>query len=158
MSLSPFLVHEPPSSYSSFPLREMVYEVSLRVRDSSDDLKDLGRAHRLVQSLLRGQLLGLYDLMDFVLWPEGLFLRVSLKGFSTLSEFLSYLKGQSLHPDPSSHSLWDDDLEWIRVVPPDRREESTRRFLEQASRLRRELETTEGVDPNLFFYYRDPSL
>jgi hypothetical protein len=158
MSLSPILAHETPSTYSSFPLRGMVFEVSLRVRDFSDDLKDLGRAHRVVQSLLRGQLLGLYELMDFILWPEGLFLRVSLKGFSTLSEFLTYLKGQSLHPDSSPRSFWDEDLEWIRVIPPDRREESTRRFLEQASRLRHELGATDGFDPNLFFYYRDPLL
>jgi hypothetical protein len=158
MPLFPTLAQETPSSYSSFPLRGMVYEVSLRVRNSADDLKDLGRSHRVVQSLLRGQLLGLYDLMDFILWPEGLFLRVSLKGFATLSEFLTYLKGQALHPDSSRLSLWDDDLEWIRVIPPEGRDESTLRFLEQASRLRGDLDATAGFDPNLFFYYRNPSL
>ncbi len=158
MSFSFPLFRETPSTYSSFPLKGMVYEISLRVRHSSDDLKDLKQAQRLVQSLLRGELLGLYRMLDFVLWPQGLFLRVSLKEFSTLSEFLSFLKRQSLSPDPSSASLWDDDLEWIRIVPPEKLDESTRGFLNKALYLKHELQTTEGFNPNLFFFYRDPSL
>lgn len=152
------LLHETPSTYSSFPLKGMVYEVSLRVRDSSDHLKELKQAHRLVQSLLQGELLGLYTLLDFVLWPQGLLLRVSLKEFTTLSEFLNYLKRQSLHPGQKPENLWDDDLEWICVIPPERLEESTRRFLDRASLLREKLQTTKGFDPNLFFFYRQSSL
>ena len=156
MPLSPVLVFEKTSSYSSFPLKGMVYELSLRVRDSADRLKELKQAHRLVQSLLQGELLGLYNLLDFVLWPQGLLLRVSLKEFSTLSEFLAYLKRQSLYPGHSHESLWDDDLEWIRVIPPEKLEESTQRFLSRASLLREKLEATKGFDPSLFFFYRSP--
>lgn len=155
---SPCFVRENPSSYAAFPLKGMVYEISLRVRDSSDDLKDLKKVHRLVQSLLEGQLLGLYDLLDFVLWPQGLFLRVYLKGFSTLSEFFAFLKRQSIYPGHSPASLWDDDLEWIRVVSPEKLDESTRRFLDHASYLRGKLQAMKGFDPNLFFFYRNPEL
>lgn len=156
MPLSPFLLYETPSSYS--PLKGMVYEVSLRVRGSAGRLKDLKQAHRLVQCLLQGELLGLYRLLDFVLWPQGLLLRVSLKGFSTLSEFLAYLKRQSLYPGHSRETLWDEDLEWIRVIPPEKMDESTHRFLGQASLLREKLEATKGFDPNLFFFYRQADL
>ncbi len=76
----------------------MVYEISLRVRDSSDHFQDLYQSHRLVQTLLKGQMLDLYNMRDFVLWPNGLFLRISLKGFATLSEFFDFLKKQSLYP------------------------------------------------------------
>jgi hypothetical protein len=158
MSFSFPLVRETPSTYSSFPLKGMVYEVSLRVRNSSDNLKDLKQAHHLVQSLLKGELLGLYHLLDFVLWPEGVLLRVSLKEFATLSEFLSFLKLQSLSPNHSSNSLWDDDLEWIRVVPPERLGESTRSFLDKAFLLKKKLQTAKGFNPNLFFFYRDSGL
>ena len=158
MSFSQSLLYETPSSYSSFPLKGMAYEVSLRVRGSADHLKELKQAHRLVQSLLQGELLGLFNLLDFVLWPQGLLLRVSLKEFSTLSEFLAYLKRQSLYPGHSPENLWDDDLEWIRVIPPEKLEESTHRFLSRASLLREKLEATKGFDPSLFFFYRQADL
>ena len=121
-------------------------------------MKDLMQAHRLVRSLLQGEILDLYGLLDFVIWPQGLFLRISLKKFSTLSEFLAFLKTQNLYPGHSSEDFWNDDLEWIRVVPPEKLDESTQRFWDQAFQLREELQATKGFDPNLFFFYRKSDL
>ncbi len=158
MPLSRTAVYEPHSPYSAFPMRGMVYEISLRVRDSSDHFQDLYQSHRLVQTLLKGQMLDLYNMRDFVLWPNGLFLRISLKGFATLSEFFDFLKKQSLYPGVSPGGLWEDDIDWIQVIPPERMVDSDRRFLDRAEHLRTKLRGSKGGDPSLFFFYRDPSL
>jgi hypothetical protein len=154
-SAVPF-VRENPSLYSTPPRKDLVYEVSLRTTPSSSWLKELQGAHRLVQALLQGQLLGLYELLDFVVWPDGLFARVSLRGPSSLSEFLKFLKEKTVPSGEPTVSFWDDELQWIKLIPEDRLEGSTRLFLETADRIRKAVELSGGYSPNLFFYYRNP--
>ena len=72
---------ESPFGYSVSFGEKPVFEVSLRTREPSDSLKDLSNAQRLVQVLLQGEILGEYSLFDFLIWPEGLFVRVSLGEF-----------------------------------------------------------------------------
>jgi hypothetical protein len=151
-------LHETPLEYGPSPQKDIVYEVSLRTKDSSDWLKDLQNAHRLVQAMVQGQLLEEYDLLDFVIWPEGVFTRVSLKGIPSLANFLRLLKEKSVPAGTSTSRFWDDDLQWIKLVPADDLSESTRLFLERAERVRREVSRSFGFSPNLFFFYRNPRL
>ncbi len=150
-------VRENPFEYPHSP-RSLVYEVSLRTASYSHWLSDLQGAHRLVQTLLQGHLKGEYQLLDFVLWPKGLFTRVLLKDVPTLSGFLGSLKERSSFPGESPKAFWEDEPQWIRLVPPDKLEESTRLFLERADQIRQEVERPRGSSPNLFFFYRDPRL
>src|SRR5579871_2276599 len=96
MSQAVPFVRENPSLYSTPPRKNLTYEVSLRAAPSSSWLKELQGAHRLLQALLQGQLLGIYELLDFVIWSDGLFARVSLRGPSSLSEFLKFLKEKTI--------------------------------------------------------------
>ena len=148
-------VRENSFQYPNSP-RSLVYEVSLRTASYSHWLSDLPGAHRLVQTLLQGHLKGEYELLDFVLWPKGLFTRVSLKDIPTLSGFLGSLKERSSLPGESSQAFWDDEPQWIRLVPSDKLGESTRLFLERAGQIRQEMERFHGPSSNLFFFYRDP--
>lgn len=148
-------VHENSFEYPASP-RSLVYEVSLRTASYSHWLSDLQGAHRLVQTLLQGHLTGEYQLIDFFLWPKGLFTRIILKDAPTLSGFLGFLKERSSLPGESSRSFWDDEPQWIRLVPADKLEESTQQFLERADQVRQEVEQSHGSSPNLFFFYRDP--
>ena len=79
-------------------------------------------------------------------------LRISLKGFATLSEFFDFLKKQSLYPGVSPGGLWEDDIDWIQVIPPERMVDSDRRFLDRAEHLRTKLRGSKGGDPSLFFF------
>jgi hypothetical protein len=160
MSLSssaPFL-RESPFSYAAPPPKNVVYEISLRANVSSSWLKDLPGAHRLVQALLQGQLLGKYELLDFLIWPEGLFTRVSLKGAPSLAGFLKFLKERTIPAGEPSGDFWDEELQWIMLVPPERMAESTRDFLHKADRLRLRMNQSRGFSPNLFFFYRNSRL
>lgn len=151
-------LHEAPLEYSPSPRREVVYEVSLRARADSDWLKELQNAHRLTQVLLQGHLLGEYELLDFLIWPEGVFTRVSLTGVPSLAGFLRLLKEKSVPAGTSPSLHWDDDLQWLKLIPPEGLSESTRLFLERADRVRREVSRSFGFSPNLLFFYRNPSL
>lgn len=151
-------VQEPPSPYSPFSREHAVYEVSLKVPPRFSWLKELSHAHRLVQALLQGELLGDYELFDFLVWPEGLFTRVSLKKTPSLAEFLRSLKEKSAPPEGDHRGFWEDELLWIRLVTPENLPESTRFFLETAESLRRSLVGSGGGSPNLFFFYRNPRL
>src|SRR5579863_1680514 len=91
---------ETPFHYSSSK-GNFTYEISLRTTASRPWLNDLSAAHRLVQTLLKGELLGQYELLDFLIWSEGLLTRVSLKKSHPLSEFLAFLKENST---PSGNS------------------------------------------------------
>lgn len=160
MSFSPFTpyLQESPAGYSPFPLREPVYEIALKTAGTPDGLKYLQDAHRLVQALLQGDLLGDYKLLDFMLWPEGLFTRVSLRNDLPLAEFLKFLRERSTPPGRSPSDFWEEELRWIRLIPPENLEESTRFFLERADLVRRDVSRSHGFSPNLFFLYRDPKI
>jgi hypothetical protein len=151
-------IEESPSPYSPTPWSNPVYEISLRTAHSSDWLRDLPGAHRLVQGLFQGELLGRYELLDFLIWPEGLLTRVSLKGASSLSEFLVFLREKSTPSGEAYANFWDDELQWIKLVPLERLPESTRAFLQTADRIRREVQLSRGFSPNLFFFYRNSRL
>jgi len=148
------VVQEIQSGYSA-PFREMVYEVSLRTAAYSDWLKKINGAHRLLQALLQGQMMGQYQLLDFIIQPDGLFTRVTLKNGSSLSDFLNWVKEKSIPAGEPSRAFWNDELQWIKLVPPDRLAESTRLFLQKAESLHREVHLTESGPPELFFFYRD---
>ncbi len=151
-------VQEPPSGYSAFSPQSPVYELSLRTAPSADWLHDLEGANRLVQALLQGRLLGHYALLDFLVWPEGLFLRVGLTGNRSLSEVLRFLKEKSAPSAEPGFRPWDDELQWIRLVPAEKLPESTASFLETVERVRSQLRQSRGSSPNLFFFYRDSLL
>jgi len=152
-SSTALVVRENPSSYSPFSRKNVVYEVALGVDPSSSWLKDLSHAHRLVQTLLQGELLGDYELLDFLIWPEGLLTRVSLKKTPSLSEFLRSLKEKSAPAQEDYRRLWREEPQWIRLVPPEKLEESTRLFLETAQSVQLGLSDS---TPGLFFFYRNP--
>lgn len=151
-------VRESPSGYSAFSPQSPVYELSLRTVPSSDWLHNLEGANRLVQALLQGRLLGHYALLDFLVWPEGLFLRVGLTGNRSLSEVLRFLKEKSAPPAERGFRPWDDELQWIKLVPAEKLLESSAAFLETVDLLRRQLRQSQGSTPHLFFFYRDSRL
>jgi hypothetical protein len=151
------VVQETPLRYSSSQ-ENFAYEVSLRTASSSPWLGELQVAHRLVQVLLRGELLGQYELLDFLIWPEGLLTRVSLKGAFSLSEFLSLLKEKSTPAGGAPGRSWDDELQWIKLIPPEKMTESTGAFLETAGRIRQSLPSPGGMPSPLFFFYRNSRL
>lgn len=151
-------LREDASGYTPGPLRGAVYEVSMRTAASTDWLKDLRNAHRLVQALLTGKARGDFDLLDFLLWPEGVFLRVRLEPSRPLGELLKFLREASTPPGKDPFDHWDDDLEWLRLVPPQNLSASTQAFLERADRFRRETAASHGFSPSLFFFYRDSTL
>jgi hypothetical protein len=150
-------VQEPPSRYSSFK-EKFTYEISLRTAFSNDWLKELRYAHRLVETLSKGDLLGQYDLWDFLIWPDGFFTRISLKGSFSLSEFLIFLKEKSTPAGNSVADFWDDELQWIKLIPPEKLLESTEAFLQTASRIHQGLQQSNGYSPSLFFFYRNSRL
>lgn len=151
-------VHETPNTYPTPSFKEMVYEVSLRTPAYSGWLREVQGAHRLLQALLQGQLMGHYQLLDFLIQPDGLFARVTLKNGSSLSDFLNWIKEKSSPAGESSLAYWNDELQWIKLVPPDRLRESTRLFLNKAESLHREAHLSEAGLPSPFFYFRDPWL
>ncbi|SRR5579871_179001 len=145
-------VQESPSPYSPFSRKNTVYEVSLQVAPSSSWLQDLSNAHRLVQTLLQGELMGDYDLLDFLVWPGGLFTRLSLKKTPSLAECLKSLKEKSAPPEEDHRNLWQDEPRWIRLVTPDKLFESREFFLETAEAIRR---STSRPFPGIFFLYQN---
>jgi hypothetical protein len=159
MSLSTLpQVRENSSPYGEPPAPNLVCEISLRTAFYSDWLRELPGAHRLVQTLLQGQILGHYDLLDFLIWPEGVFTRISLKGASSLADFLKFLREKSTPVGTNPKVFWSDELRWIKLVTPEQLNESTRLFLQRADQIRREVSESHGSAPNLFFFYRDPRL
>ncbi len=152
------LVREAPLPYGSHPIGNPVFEVSLKTAGSAAPLKELLNAHRLVETLLRWEIQGNYVLLDFVLWPQGIFTRVCLnKGYS-LSEFLGFLREKSTPPGRTPSDYWQDELTWIRLVPAGSLEDSTNRFLQTADQVRAEMDRSQGYSPSLFFFYRNPNL
>ena len=135
-----------------------MYEISLRTVVYSDWLKELQGAHRLVQSLLQGQLMGQYHLLDFMIWPRGIFTRVALREASSLSEFLKFLKEKSIPAGETTKSYWDDEPQWIKLVTPEKLSESPRSFLLRADQVRQDVSQSEGFSPSLYFFYRDSRL
>ena len=148
---------ETPLVYGSSPEKRWVYEVSLGTPAGADWLGALPGAHRLVQTLLQGQLLGQYELLDFLVWPGGLFTRISL-GASPLSDFLNYLKERTIPAGEPSFHYWDEELRWIKLIPPGEMKDSTLGFLEKAAHIRQAVEKSGGASPNLLFFYRNPRL
>ena len=157
-SHSNLLVQEDKFKYSTPSGNGFVYEISLRTVAYSDWLKELQGAHRLVQSLLQGQLMGQYHLLDFLIWPRGIFTRVALRDASSLREFLKFLKEKSVPAGEPSRSFWDDEPQWIKLVAPEKLSESTGSFLLKADQVRREVGQSEGFSPSLYFFYRDSRL
>jgi hypothetical protein len=150
-------LQETPRGYSSSARQNFIYEISLRTRDNSPWLSDLLQAHRLVQALTQGQLLEQYELLDFLIWPEGFLLRVRLQNIPTLSDFLEFLKEKTTVGGTASLS-WEDEPQWIRPVLPERLAESTRLFLQNAEQIQSRLKSSDGQSPSLFFFYRNSRL
>jgi hypothetical protein len=153
---SHYLIQEAPSAYSPFSRKNMVYEVSLRVASSTHWLNDLAHAHRLVRALLQGEVLGGYELVDFLVWPEGVFTRISLKKAPSLAECLKFIKEKSVPPETDPGAYWKDEPQWIRLVPPEKFKESSQSFLDTAESIRRGPSAFSGSAPSLFFFYRNP--
>jgi len=150
-------VEEKQAGYS-FPSKDWVYEVSLRTPAYSEWLKGLPGAHRLLQTLFQGELLGQYELLDFLIWPEGLFMRVRLNESSSLSNFLGFLKEKTTPSGEALRTYWDEELQWIKLVTPDDLARSTASFFQTVERVRGEVFKTLRFSPNLFFFYRNPRL
>ena len=157
-SSSRLCVHERSFEYSTSPNREFVYEISLQTTSYQDWLKELQNAHRLVQTLLQGQLMGQYRLLDFLIWPQGIFTRIVLRDIASLSEFLRFLKEKSIPAGEVSSSFWDDELQWIKLVAPEKLTESTHSFLLKVEQVQQEVNQSQGFFPSLFFFYRDSRL
>lgn len=152
------LVQEPPAGYSHSPSRTPIYEIALRVNPAHGLLKDLQSAHRIVQALRQGEILGNYGILDFLIWPQGVFARISLKDIPRLSDFLSFLKEKAAPAGVEPSRFWDEEPLWIRLVASEKLAESTRSFLATAEALRHGMEASGGFTPNLFFFYRNPRL
>jgi hypothetical protein len=146
-------LQEPPSFYSPFSRKNTVYEVSLRA--ASPWLKELSNTHRLVQALLRGDLLGNYEIWDFLIWPEGILFRLSLGKTPSLAELLKFLKEKSVPAESRYRDFWEDEPRSIRLVQPEKIAESNRFFLDAVESLRY---GTGGSWPSPFFFYRHPRL
>jgi hypothetical protein len=155
-SSSALIAREEPKPYGSFSQRDLVYEVSLKTRNAAPWLCDLPQAYRLIQALTQGQLLDQYKIIDFLIWSEGFFLRVKLQSMPALSDFLAFLKEKTAGPSQGAFS-WDDELQWIRLIPPEKLVESTRDFLQNAERLQAQLkiQPPHAQAPSLYFFYRD---
>lgn len=151
-------IQEPPGSYSPAPSRTRIYEIALRVDPANGLLKDLQSAHRMVQALRQGEILGSYEVLDFLIWPQGVFTRVFLRDIPLLSDFLSFLKEKAAPSGVEPSRFWDEEPLWIRAVAPEKLAESTRSFLVTAEALRRGMEASGGFTPNLYFFYRNPRL
>jgi len=151
---NPF-AQEPPVPYSKPSPQGFLYEVSLHTPLYSQWLKELQGFHRLIQTLFQGELLGQYELVDLVIWPEGLFARVSLKGAFSLSEFLKYLKGRTVPAGEPTSDYWIEEPQWLRLIPQERLEDSDRHFLQILQHRQAEMGTLDPSSPNLFFYYRN---
>lgn len=147
-------VRETPFRYSS-PKENFTYEISLRTASSNPWLKELPAAHRLVQALAKGELLGQYDILDFLIWPEGLLTRVTLKKSHPLSEFLAFIKENSTPAGNPIRLFWDDEPRWMKLIPSDKLSESTEAFWNTAGQIRQNLLLTDGISPHLFFFYRN---
>ncbi len=145
---------EAPFRYSSSK-ENFAYEISLRTASSSPWLKELPSAHHLVQVLLKGQLLGKYELLDFLIWPHGVFTRISLKGSFSLSEFLAFVKEKPAPGGGVVGEPWDDEIQWIKLIPPEKLHDSTENFLRTAEQIRTGLLSSNGVLPGLFFFDRN---
>jgi hypothetical protein len=102
--------------------------------------------------------MGQYHLMDFLIWPRGIFTRVALKDSPSLSEFLKFLKEKSIPAGETPSRFWDDVLQWIKLVRPGKLLESTPSVLLKADQVRREVAQSQGFSPSLFFFYRDSRL
>lgn len=155
---------ENPKSYHGSTSRNLIYEVSLKTQAAAPWLSDLPQACRLIQTLTQGQLLEQYEIMDFLIWSEGFFLRVKLGSMPALSDFLSFLKQKTSGPSQEAGAFsWEDELQWIRLITPENLAESTRDFLQNAEKLQAELRTrsrelpksTGAAPPSLFFFYRN---
>lgn len=145
-------IRENPSSYSPFSRKNVIYEISLWVAPSSTWLQELPNSHRLVQTLLQGELLEEYELLDFLIWPGGIFTRLSLKKAPSLAECLRSLKEKSAPPEKDYRNLWQDEPRWIRLVTPEKMSQSSEFFLETAEAVRR---STSRTFPGLFFLYQN---
>ncbi len=101
-------------------------------------------------------MVGDYELLDFLIWPEGLRARVSLKKTPSLAEFLRFLKEKSAPVGKDYKDLWEDEPLSIKLVPPEKLLESTRSFLEVADSIRRGEAGSGYFSPSLFFLYQNP--
>lgn len=146
--------HETPKSYSVGPLRDLTYEVSLKTQAAAPWLADLPQACRLIQALTQGQLLDEYEILDFLIWAEGFFLRVKLHSMPALSDFLAFLREKTTGTGVGAFA-WEDELQWIRLIPPEKLAESTRDFLDKAERLQSELRSQGSQASSVFFFYRN---
>lgn len=151
-------VQEPPTRYSPTPPRTQIYEIALRVNPARGLLKDLQSAHRMVQALRQGEILGNYEVLDFLIWPQGVFTRIFLRDIPRLSDFLSFLKEKAVPAGEEPSRFWEEEPPWIRLVAPKKLAESTRSFLVTAEALRHGMESSGGFTPNLYFFYRNPRL
>jgi hypothetical protein len=153
---------ENPKSYGGASRRDLIYEVSLKTRAAAPWLSDLPQACRLIQTLTQGQLLEQYEIMDFLIWSEGFFLRVKLRSMPALSDFLAFLKQKTAGAAPGDGTgafSWEDELQWIRLITEENLAESTRDFLQNAERLQAEIRAKSkapgAAPPSLFFFYRN---
>ncbi|HVM32826.1 MAG TPA: hypothetical protein VMU88_06810 [bacterium] len=149
---------ENPGLYPGSLGRDLLYEISLKTRSAGPWLSNLPQACRLIQALTQGQLLEQFEIMDFLIWSEGFFLRVKLKSMPALSDFLSFLKQKTAPPDASREGevfAWEDELQWIRLITPENLAESTRDFLANAEKLRSQLKDRPAGSSSLFFFYRN---
>src|SRR5271168_870947 len=89
------VMREHPAEYDSSDPLSLIYEVCLQTSVKNNWLTQLLGAHRLLQTLMQGQILGRYQLWDFLIWSEGLMVRVSFQNRSSLSEFISFIKEKS---------------------------------------------------------------
>ena len=153
-SPSIFSLREAPSPYSPFSRENVIYEVSLRA--ASSWLKELSHTHRLVQALLQGDLLGNYEILDFLIWPEGILFRASLGTTPSLAELLRTLKEKSIPVKGRLQDFWEDEPRSIRLVSPEKTAESNRFFLEAVESIRREGDGAGASWPSPFFFYRHP--
>jgi hypothetical protein len=149
-------LQEGPLQYGAF--HDSVFEISLRAAEGSDWLQHLSGAHRVVQALFQGELLGQYELLDFLLWPQALFARVRMRERENLSNFLGLLHSRTVPAGEAVRSYWAEEPLWIKWVGPEGLADSTQEFLAKSRELRLEAGGLGADDPSLFFLYRNPRL
>jgi hypothetical protein len=147
MAVFPAFLWENSAGYFR-PVGNPVYEIFMGAGPAGDCLQGLPGAHRLVQALLKGELSGRYELLDFLIWPGGLLARLSPRAAFSLPDLLDFLKEQSSPSGRGAAGLWDDRLQRIRLVPPGDLSASQRGFLQAAERIR-------ALSPGLFFLYQN---
>ncbi len=145
------LTKETPGKYGS--RNRFVYEVVLRTSNEKAWLKTPEDAQRCFQTLLRVQRSLQLEWLDILMWQDGLYLRLKLGNASNLLEVLSLFRDESSLASAPETPPWEKEPTWVRMVTPERAQDSGKLFREKFVSLMEALRQKPGASETLFFYH-----